>query len=215
MVKITHEKYIQEVATLVIRRVADKGDVKRLKAIKLVYGAGGPGLRGSTYFEAWKNGKKTTSPFVEICAFGESQHPQLAGTTIHELGHVLAGPGHGHGKGWKDACKVLGLRISEAAGQEYQKTDFDDDLWRALKGIKKPTDGAPCGSRRGSGIDITLRPCGMGIGTRGGKARGPGSGSRLLKVTCEDCGYTCRVTRKWLDVGPPHCPNHGAMVESV
>ena len=32
-------------------------------------------------------------------------------------------------------------------------------------------------------------------------------GTRLLKVMCPQCGYTVRVTQKWLvDVGPPLCP---------
>ena len=36
--------------------------------------------------------------------------------------------------------------------------------------------------------------------------------SRLVKTQCARCGYLARVTRKWLDdVGPPHCPRHGAM----
>ena len=32
-------------------------------------------------------------------------------------------------------------------------------------------------------------------------------GSRLLKACCERCGYTVRVTRQWLDVASPICPN--------
>ena len=44
-------------------------------------------------------------------------------------------------------------------------------------------------------------------------------GTRLLKAECledfdggEKCGYTVRVTNKWLEgVGAPHCPLHGAM----
>lgn len=38
---------------------------------------------------------------------------------------------------------------------------------------------------------------------------------RLIKCICtaEGCGYTVRVTRKWIvDPGPPHCPVHGAMI---
>ena len=35
--------------------------------------------------------------------------------------------------------------------------------------------------------------------------------TRLLKCQCDICGYTVRVTRKWLDIGAPHCPDHGAM----
>jgi hypothetical protein len=35
--------------------------------------------------------------------------------------------------------------------------------------------------------------------------------TRLIKACCAECGYTVRVTSKWLEVGPPHCPVHGAM----
>lgn len=32
-------------------------------------------------------------------------------------------------------------------------------------------------------------------------------GTRLLKCQCATCGYTVRVTRKWLGLaGPPICP---------
>ena len=215
----THEKYIHSVATIAIRRVTKKREIKRLKDIKLVYGVGNRSLRGVTYYDAWKNGKKTANSLVEVCAFGESNNIQLAGTTIHELGHVLAGPGAGHGKGWKAACKVLGLHISQAGGQQYQRSDFADDIWKGIEKIKVPTDGAPSTlvalRPGGPRIKVTPKPCGMGIGTRGGKSRGAGSGSRLVRVECKECGYICRVTRKWLEVGPPRCPDHGAMVESV
>jgi hypothetical protein len=37
-------------------------------------------------------------------------------------------------------------------------------------------------------------------------------GTRLLKAECGSCGYTVRVTLKWVtEAGPPHCPKHGAM----
>ena len=42
----------------------------------------------------------------------------------------------------------------------------------------------------------------------------PKQGTRLKKASCPECGYTVRVTQKWLDVGPPHCPEHGAMTAS-
>lgn len=42
----------------------------------------------------------------------------------------------------------------------------------------------------------------------------PKQGTRLKKASCPECGYTVRVTQKWLDVGPPHCPKHGAMTAS-
>ena len=213
----THEQYIHSVAALVIKRVPKEKDAKYLKAIKLVYGSGGRGLRGTTFYEAWKNGvgSRRGSALVEICAFGESDLIQLAGTTIHELGHVLAGIGVGHGKGWKDSCQVLGLRITAAGGQAYGKDDFDEDLWTSIQKLKKPSDGKP-GTPTGFPAGSKPRKpkaCSMGIGSRGGTSRGLGSSSRLLKVACGTCGYTVRVTRKWLDVGLPHCPEHGPMVE--
>lgn len=31
-------------------------------------------------------------------------------------------------------------------------------------------------------------------------------GTRLLKVECPGCGYTARITGKWIDIGLPTCP---------
>ncbi len=38
--------------------------------------------------------------------------------------------------------------------------------------------------------------------------------TRLLKVECAECGYTIRVTAKWLEVGFPTCPC-GTVMERV
>jgi hypothetical protein len=35
--------------------------------------------------------------------------------------------------------------------------------------------------------------------------------TRLIKCQCNDCGYTVRTTARWLEVGAPHCPEHGEM----
>ncbi len=32
--------------------------------------------------------------------------------------------------------------------------------------------------------------------------------TRMLKVSCGECGYTVRLTQKWLDLGAPLCPSH-------
>jgi len=35
---------------------------------------------------------------------------------------------------------------------------------------------------------------------------------RKAECTAEGCGYNVRVVSKWVnEVGPPHCPKHGAM----
>ena len=77
------------------------------------------------------------------------------------------------------------------------------------------------GTGYGDGLGVgTLRtmprPCSAGQGTRGGTSRGKGSGSRLLKVQCGECGYLMRITRKWLDLAVPDCPlGHGTMREEA
>jgi hypothetical protein len=37
--------------------------------------------------------------------------------------------------------------------------------------------------------------------------------TRLLKVLCPECGYTVRITSKWIDVGLPTCPCGTDMIE--
>ena len=40
-------------------------------------------------------------------------------------------------------------------------------------------------------------------------------GTRMLKVTCPEDGYTLRATRKWLDMGLPTCPCGTEMTEEA
>lgn len=211
---VTHEQYVQAIYQAVLARA--RPDVRpKLEAIKLTYGAGPDGVRGVTYFSRWRNGHDDAYPFVAICATSQEGWLQVCGTVVHELAHVLAGCNAGHGPDWKNAGYALGLRNFQAAGTEYLPETFEPDLLAALEALPRPTDGAPVNTLTGAyGQQITLKPCGAGYGTRGGKSRGVGSGTRNLKVTCAACGYTARVARRWLDVGAPHCgAGHGPMRE--
>lgn len=190
---ITHEAYISQIRELAIANVQDPAMRIRLQSAKLVYGSGMAGTRGVTFYAAWK--KDAPADFVEVCATGEESDVQLAGTTVHELAHVLAGPGSGHGPKWKAACKVLGLVVAEAAGQSYAPEHFEPALWAAVQQLAVPTDGGPVfqvGQRLpGMGV-VKPRPCPMGIGSRGGTSRGTGSGSRLRLWVCE-CAVPVKV----------------------
>lgn len=180
----THEQFIQSVASIAVSRL-NSDERAKLADIKLAYGAGSAGLRGVTFYDRW--GKADTkAPFVEVCAFGQESLCQLAGTTIHELGHVLAGFGAGHGKDWKEACAKLGLRRILAAGTQYRWAMFSPDIRAAVAYLPKPDDGAPVSSMfTATGRAVAPKPCTSGIGTRGGKSRGIGSGSRLRLFVCE------------------------------
>src|SRR5689334_15685833 len=96
---LTHEAFIHAVREIVAAR-ANAEDAAKIRRTKLAYGFGQPGLRGVTIYSRWANGHgpQDADPFVEICAAGEESIVQLAGTTIHELAHVVAGWDAGHGK---------------------------------------------------------------------------------------------------------------------
>lgn len=195
---VTHESYIQNVRALALSRLSDDGERKALEEAKLVYGCGNTNLRGVTHFNAWKNGSPEAHALAEVCAFGESDPVQLAGTCIHELAHILAGPGAGHGPKWKAACAKLGLRFCKAAGTKYAPACFTQDVRLGIATLPKPTDGKPLSTIGGiefPGLPILPRPCSHGIGSRGGKSRGKGSGSRLRKWVC-GCGVIARVARE-------------------
>lgn len=62
-------------------------------------------------------------------------------------------------------------------------------------GKEVPADAG--GSGEGDGEPVSTRP--------------KTQTTRLKKCQCTECGYTVRVTAKWLEVGAPHCPTHGEM----
>lgn len=209
----THESYINQLVENIIIPGLLPFEQGIVGKVKCTYGSGKAGLRGVTFYDRWNTNQSEQVPFVEITAFGEESIVQLTGTTFHEIGHVLAGFGAGHSKVWKQRCSDIGLQKVKAAGTQYLWSRFRSDVRAKILQLEMPNDGAPVDSLSNIfGNRLTIKGCPQGIGTRGGKSRGVGSGSRMLKTTCSDCGYVARVSNKWIqDVGAPHCPNHGAM----
>lgn len=189
----THEDYIRDVAAFVVMH-ADLNPTEQaeLAAIKLVYGSGPTGTRGVTFYNRWKvDGIEQARSFVEISAFGQESIVQLTGTTLHELGHVLAGWGAAHGKGWHDACERLGLLKMLAGGTDYNwEENFAPWVRDYALTLELPCEGAPIKNLGGfgpspvTGLPFKIKGCQAGIGTRGGKSRGIGSGSRLRLFEC-------------------------------
>ena len=211
----THEHFIADVVRLVRDRL-NATDRNTLAGVKIVYGAGTRRTRGVTYYAAWQT-EAGRVPLIEICAFAQRDRVQIAGTVIHEIGHVLAGFEAAHGKGWKAACGRAGLRCIKAAGTDYVMSMVALDLRHAIAALPDPQEGDP--TKSGGGADGlakffrgTLGGCAAGVGSKGGTSRGVGSGSRMIKMECLTCGYVARAAKKWIEsVGVVHCPEHGAM----
>jgi hypothetical protein len=179
----THEEFVSAVADIAAARLSSD-EFAKVAAIKLTYGAGPDGTRGVTYFNRWSM-PGAEVPFVAINALHQESVVQLAGTTLHELGHVLAGWSAGHGRGWHMACDRLGLRRVKAAGTAYSWAHFAPDIRDAIIRLPRPVDGAPLPLVAPNGAAFRIKPCSAGVGTHGGKSRGAGSGSRLKLWECE------------------------------
>jgi hypothetical protein len=187
---MTHELFLHALRAFIVPRLNDVTLGGRLASAKLLYGTGRPGLRGMCIHDAWR--KDQLHDVIEICALGEESQLQLAGTALHEFGHCLAAWGAGHGKAWKAMTKRVGLRHALAAGQHYRREDFAPEILQHLADLGPISDGEPAGAPTG-GSDVSNR-CPLGVGTRRGTSRGPGSGSRLRLFVCA-CPVRVRVAR--------------------
>jgi hypothetical protein len=115
----------------------------------------------------------------------------VAGIVVHELGHAAVGTEHAHKAPFRAFMKASGLAGKPTA----TVVEKGSDLYRLLSVLTKPLGPYPHQRLNASSLP---KP----------------QGTRLLKVECPKCGYVCRVTRTWLDVGVPTCPC-GKQMEEV
>lgn len=113
-------------------------------------------------------------------------------TLAHELVHAACPAGAKHGAKFVRACNAVGLTAgkpkSRSAGVELRA-----ELERL---------NAQLGEFPHAALDAKALP----------KA----GGTRLVKCVCQECGYTVRVTRVWLDgPGAPICPQDRVRMEEA
>jgi hypothetical protein len=110
-------------------------------------------------------------------------------TLLHELIHAVVGADCGHKGAFKRLAVAVGLEgkmTATVAGEELQKA-----LTKLARTLGK-------------------YPHSKLTGANGRKKQT----TRLIKVQCDDCGYTARVTRSWLEVGLLSCPDGEQLVEA-
>lgn len=115
----------------------------------------------------------------EITTPGQSE--RVLDVLAHELAHAVAGIEAGHKAPFKRIAVAIGLdgkMTATVAGPEFAQ-------W--ARGVVDRIGKFPAGS---------LSP-----------VERKKQSTRLLKCACADCGYTVRITRKWVEsAGEPICP---------
>lgn len=118
----------------------------------------------------------------------------ILATLAHELVHATQGAEAKHGPVFKRCATAIGL-----TGQMTATTAGPDFTIWATRMIE--AEG------------LNLFPAG-GLTPGSGTAERKKQSTRLIKVCCPECGYTARVTNKWIcDAGTPLCPSNGDPME--
>lgn len=105
-------------------------------------------------------------------------------TLVHELVHATVGNKEGHNKVFGKCARALGLEGKLTATTAGKKLTDEFKFW-----VKQ------LGKYPHAKLDSVKSP-------------NKTQTTRLVKCECE-CGYNCRVTRKWLEeVGAPICPHN-------
>lgn len=178
--------------TALIRTLYGKADVIVPDAIRYSIGFPSTGRKGKRIGECWQPGASADQHYEIFIRADYSEPMAVLGILAHELIHASVPGGSGHGPVFKAAAVAVGLegKMTSALPGEA--------LNAKLRKISETLGPLPHGSMN------------FGVAGEGAPKK---QTARLLKAECSDCGYTVRVTKKWVEeVGAPHCPLHGEMI---
>lgn len=177
---------------------------ERLRPLFIEAGLSVPEIRVSVGWPS-KGATSNKNRTIGQCWYGESAEdglPQVfispvlsepvdvLGTLVHEMLHAALPTDTGHKGAFVTGMKAIGL-------------------------VGKPT-----ATSAGSELEARLRDVAEALGefphAKLNPVAKPKQSTRLIKAMCADCGYTVRVTRKWLDeVGAPICPCNNESMEEA
>lgn len=166
------------------------------RRLRIAIGFPSSGNRGKAIGECWTDTSSADAHFEIFIRPDQADELEVAAILTHELTHAAVGIAAGHGPKFRRVAVALGLVGKMKAtrpGPEFVKL-----VAPALKSLGRiphatlNADTASTGRKKQS--------------------------TRLIKCSCETCGYTTRTARKWIDdVGAPVCPvdDHGPMTAEL
>lgn len=148
------------------------------------------GRRSTRVGEHWGPGQSADGTHEIFITPRLSDAAEVAATLVHELVHAAVHPVIGHGVEFRRCAVLIGLT------GHMRRTHATVQLRDRLAILIAELGDYPHGV-----LSTTNRPS------------TPVQRNRQILVWCSICGYRCRSTRAWLDLGTPLCPmGHGAMI---
>lgn len=139
------------------------------------------GGRGKTIGQAWHpdcSGDETVELFISP-ALEKLTGFGVVDTLLHELIHAVVGNECGHKGDFRKLAKDIGLSGKMTA--TFAEGELEDRLLLLV------ADLGPYPHAELTNKTTTKQS------------------TRMIKVLCNDCGYTLRTTKKWIEVGLPTC----------
>jgi SprT-like family len=179
---------VVELAPMFAQRAGDKDARARvMPPVKVSCGfpsAGGKGKRKQTIGECWKRSRSADKANQIFISPTLSDPVRVLGVLVHELCHAVDDSENAHKAPFGTLARAMALEgklTATTEGDEFRRE------------IAEPII-AKLGAYPHSGLDVS-------------KLTKPTQATRMLKAECPCCGYAVRLSRKWLDVATPTCPD--------
>lgn len=218
---MNRETWLNDLAALMAPRFEEMGFP--LPKFRVAIGWTGSGANMRVAGECWHASASADNAFEILISPVVDDSIRIAATLAHELIHAAVGFEHKHGGAFRKAALALGLQApmtATTAGPDFIEWTAPflqqlGDVPHARVSINTRM-ALPPTKPRGKQVDATETdspPL-----SRPTSTAKPKQSTRMLKAICqsetdgEACGYTVRITRKWVDeLGAPCCPVHGSM----
>lgn len=208
---MNRETWLNSMAEKMAPRFDELGHT--LPKFRVSIGFTSTGANGGANGQCWSDACTEDKHYTIFISPSEATSMAIASILNHELIHAAVGLKEGHKGEFAAMMKATGMDrpfTQSRAGDGFKAwvQPFIDELGEIPHAQLRV---------RGEGNVKLFKKDGGGM-----EAEGEGDGepinnlpkkqtTRLLKCECGECGYTVRTTQRWLDVGAPHCPTHGAM----
>ena len=217
MTTMNRETWLNNLADLMKPRYVELGYPLPKFRVSIGFTSGGQGSRANA--ECWSDKCSADATFEVLIRPDQDDPVMVAALLVHELNHAAVGFKEGHTGKFALIMKAFGMTrpftstVPTDVFREWVKPLLEQVGPLPHARLNWAPRGVPKGLFIIGGKKGKAAPAPAPLEPGGDNSTGPKKqATRMIKVACPECGYTARTTQKWLDVGPPRCPQHDAMV---